>query len=112
MLYGGSGWGPGWGWGWNSGWGPGWGWGWGGGPWYTQDIIKGTLIVDLVDADSGTLVGRGLREKTVKNRKDPDDRIEDISENVAKIFRKFPTQGQGAVGTSGYSSPEPHGEGR
>lgn len=112
VLYGGSGWGPGWGWGWNSGWGPGWGWGWGGGPWYTQDIIKGTLIVDLVDADSGTLVWRGLREKTVKNRKDPDDRIEDISENVAKIFRKFPTQGQGAVGTTGYSSPEPHGEGR
>jgi hypothetical protein len=107
VLYGPSGWG-GYGWGY-------YGWGWGyGGPWYTEDIIKGTLIVDLVDADSGTLVWRGLREKTVKNRKDPDDRIEDISENVAKIFKKFPTQGApiAPVGTTGHDSTEPHGEGR
>ena len=106
VLYGPSGWGP-YGWGW-------YGWGWGsGGPWYTQDIIRGTLIVDLVDADTGTLVWRGLREKRVRNRKDPDDRIEDISENVAKIFRKFPTQGAVApvVGTSGLSVPVPQGEG-
>jgi hypothetical protein len=50
----------------------------------------------------------------VKNRKDPDDRIEDISENVAKIFKKFPTQGApiAPVGTTGHDSTEPHGEGR
>src|SRR5215475_6235027 len=105
VLYGPSGWGP-YGWGW-------YGWGWGyGGPWYTEDIIKGTLIIDLVDADTGALMWRGLREKTVHPRKDPDDRIEDISENVAKIFKKFPTQGAPPVGTTGHDVPEPHGEGR
>src|SRR5262245_56679991 len=100
VLYGPSGGGPyayGWdGWGLCYG-GPGWCYG---GSRSTQQCIKGTVIVDLVDADSGTLVWRGLREKTVKNRKAPDDRIEDISENVAKIFRKFPQLG-GPVATSG-----------
>jgi hypothetical protein len=100
VLYGPSGWGP-YGWGW-------YGYGWGyGGPWYTEDIIKGTLVIDLVDADSGALMWRGLREKTVHPHKDPDDRTEDIYENVAKIFRKFPMQGPGPVGTSGHDSPEP-----
>jgi uncharacterized protein DUF4136 len=100
VLYGPSGWGP-YGWGW-------YGWGWGyGGPWYTEDIVKGTLVIDLVDADTGALMWRGLREKTVHPHKDPDDRTEDIYENVAKIFRKFPTQGPGPVGTSGHDSPEP-----
>lgn len=100
VLYGPSGWGP-YGWGW-------YGWGWGyGGPWYTEDIIKGTLIIDLVDADTGALMWRGLRQKTVHPHKDPDDRTEDIYENVAKIFRKFPAQGPGPVGTSGHDTPEP-----
>jgi uncharacterized protein DUF4136 len=98
VLYGPSGWGP-YGWGW-------YGWGWGsGGPWYTEDIIKGTLIIDLEDAATGALLWRGLKERTVHQHAKPDDRNEDIAEDVSKIFRKFPEAG--AVATGGHDVPEP-----
>src|SRR5262245_23111265 len=107
VLYGPSGWGP-YGWGW-------YGWGWGsGGPWYTQDIIRGTLIVDLVDADTGALLWRGLREKTVHQHDKPTKRTEEVYEDVGKIFKKYPWTGP--VATSGYGTPVPtdrdNGEGR
>jgi hypothetical protein len=98
VLYGPSGWGP-YGWGW-------YGWGWGyGGPWYTEDIIKGTLIIDLVDADTGALLWRGLREKTVHEHAKPEKRTEQVYEDVAKIFRKYPWTGP--VATSGHDTPTP-----
>jgi hypothetical protein len=98
VLYGPSGWGP-YGWGW-------YGWGWGyGGPWYTEEIIKGTLIIDLVDADNGALLWRGLREKTVRPHAKPEKRTEQVYEDVSKIFRKFPMPG--AVATSGSDTPVP-----
>ncbi len=101
VLYGPSGWGP-YGWGWY-----GWGWG-GGGPWYSEDIIKGTLIIDVEDADTGALLWRGLKERTVHPHAKPEDRNEDVAEDVSKIFRKFPA-GQGPVATSGYGVTEPRG---
>jgi hypothetical protein len=101
VLYGPSGWGP-YGWGW-------YGWGWGyGGPWYSEDIIKGTLIIDLQDADNGALLWRGLKERTVHPHAKPEDRNEDVVEDVAKIFRRFPAT-QGPVATSGHDVPEPRG---
>lgn len=97
VLYGPSGWGP-YGWGW-------YGWGWGsGGPWYTEEIIKGTLIIDLEDADTGALLWRGLREKTVHPHAKPEERSEQVAEDVAKIFKKFPETG--AVATGGQYVPE------
>jgi hypothetical protein len=109
VLYGPSGWGP-YGWGW-------YGWGWGyGGPWYTEDIIKGTLIVDVEDARTGALLWRGLREKTVHPHQKPDERTEQVYEDVNKIFKKYPEQGSVAtsgVTPSGVSSPRSgEGEGR
>jgi hypothetical protein len=108
VLYGPSGWGP-YGWGW-------YGWGWGyGGPWYTEDIVKGTLIIDLEDAN-GALLWRGLREKTVKNHKKPEKRTEQVYEDVNKIFRKFPAEGPVATSgviPSGVTTPRSgEGEGR
>jgi uncharacterized protein DUF4136 len=98
VMYGPSGWGP-YGWGW-------YGWGWGyGGPWYSEDIIKGTLIIDLEDAQTGQLLWRGLKESTVHPHAKPEDRNEDVYEHVAKIFRKFPEAG--AVPTSGHGQPTP-----
>ena len=105
VLYGPSGWGP-YGWGW-------YGWGWGyGGPWYTEDIIKGTLIIDIEDARTGALLWRGLREKTVHPHQKPDERTEQVYEDVNKIFRKYPEQGSvGTSGVIGVTSPQPQGEG-
>jgi hypothetical protein len=100
VLYGPSGWGP-YGWGW-------YGWGWGsGGPWYTEDIIKGTLIIDLEDATTGALLWRGLREKTVHQHAKPEERSEQVAEDVAKIFRKFPEAGAVATGGHDHDTPEP-----
>jgi hypothetical protein len=109
VLYGPSGWGP-YGWGW-------YGWGWGyGGPWYTENIIKGTLIVDIQDARTGGLLWRGLREKTVHPHQKPGERTEQVYEDVNKIFRKFPELGSVAtsgITPSGVSSPRSgEGEGR
>ena len=59
----------------------------------TEDIIKGTLIIDLVDADTGALLWRGLREKTVHEHAKPEKRTEQVYEDVAKIFRKYPWTG-------------------
>jgi hypothetical protein len=104
VLYGPSGWG-GYGWGW-------YGWGWGyGGPWYSEDIIKGSLIIDVQDAETGALLWRGIKERTVHPHKNPAARTEDVFEDVSKIFQKYPEQG--AVATSGRGMPEPRGgEGR
>src|SRR5262249_32263491 len=91
------------------GYGYGWGWGWGygayGGPWYTEEIIKGTLVVDLIDAHSGALLWRGLGEREVHPMKSAEDRNERIYKEVTKIFKKFPLMG--AVSTSGHQVPKP-----
>ena len=99
MVYYGGGWGP-YGWGWNYGWG----WGYGG-PVYADEIIKGSLIVDLVDARTGGLIWRGIKESTMHEHKDPEDRSEKVQEVVAKIFKKFPNEA--IVATSGYVVPKP-----
>src|SRR4051812_12301120 len=114
VVYGGGwngAWGPGYGWGW--GWG-GWGYGglgyggWGYGPSYVEEVTKGSLIIDLVDASTGQLLWRGTKEGTMHPHKDPEERTEKSREVVAKIFKKFPESG--AVATSGYDIPR-SGEG-
>src|SRR5262245_23987107 len=81
------------------GYGYGWGWGYGYGPAYTEPIIKGTLIVDLTDADTGQLVWRGVGERTVHPMSSPEHRTKRVNREVEKIFKNFPPPG--AIGTSG-----------
>jgi len=64
------------------------GWGWGGG--YTEEKIRGTLTIDMTDADSGALLWRGLGERTVHQTSKPERRTKRINKEVAKIFRNFP----------------------
>ena len=71
------------------GWG-GWGGGWGTTSVNVQNVIDGTLIVDIVDAGTKQLAWRGLATKTMY----PDTKAEKIekiiNKSVAKMFEGFP----------------------
>jgi hypothetical protein len=80
---------------------PAWGWGypydWGwyggyryGGPAYTEEVVVGTLTVDMQTAANGDLIWRGSAEKTVHDTSKPEKRTKRVNKEVAKIFRNFP----------------------
>jgi len=81
-----------------SGWG-GWG-GWGG--WYNggsvSEELRGTLTVDLEDAKTGALLWRGIETKHVHQASKPSKRDKRVNEEVAAVFKHFPTPG--AVATT------------
>jgi hypothetical protein len=87
------------GWGWGP-YAPGWGYsyyGWGGWPdMYSQ--LRGTLTVDLQDAKTGALLWRGVENKHVHQTSKPSSRDSRVNEEVADMFKHFPT---GAVATAG-----------
>ena len=81
---------PMWGWGYPFHWGGGYPYG---GPMYTEEVVVGTLTIDLKDAASGQLVWRGSGEKSVLDTSKPEKRIKRVNREVAKIFRHFPPDG-------------------
>jgi hypothetical protein len=103
VMYGTGGWGPAYGWG-PTGWGPyrwgpadwnpdDWAWGWyESRTWSTEEIIKGTLAVDLEDADSGELIWRGVSEATAHPTSKPDHGTERVTREVRKVFKNYPPQ--------------------
>jgi uncharacterized protein DUF4136 len=77
--------------GWGSGYyGPSFYYGWDLGGWYAEEKIKGTLTIDMTDADTGELLWRGLGERKVHPTSKPERRAKRINKEVAEIFKKFP----------------------
>lgn len=81
--------------GYGGGYGPyGWGWGggWAGGTTHTQvrDILIGTLVIDLADANKGQLVWRGIGQKEIHTDAKPEKRDKSINNAVKKIFKSYP----------------------
>ena len=77
--------------GWGSGYyGPSFYYGWGWGGWYREEKIKGTLTIDVIDADTGALLWRGLGERTMHPTSSPERRAKRIHKEVTKIFKNFP----------------------
>jgi hypothetical protein len=72
----------------------GWGWGggWGGGTTTTsvRDILIGTLVIDMADANKGQLAWRGMGVKEVNTQAKPEKRDKSINEAVKKIFKNYP----------------------
>lgn len=72
----------------------GWGWGggWGGGTTTTQvrDILMGTLVIDIADANKGQLAWRGMGVKEVNTQAKPEKRDKSINEAVKKILKNYP----------------------
>jgi hypothetical protein len=77
------------------GYGPyGWGWGgsWAGGMSTTQvrDILVGTLVIDIADAQKGQVAWRGMGVKEVDTQAKPEKRDKSIANAVKKIFKNYP----------------------
>ena len=74
--------------------------GWGGyrfGPGQTHrarvdEIVTGTLVIDLVDARSNTIVWRGTATKEIDVDAKPENRDKSINKAAEKLFKNYPTK--------------------
>jgi hypothetical protein len=57
-----------------------------------EEILVGTLIVDVVDARSKTIVWRGSATKDVNLKAAPEKRDKNISRAAQKLFKHYPPQ--------------------
>lgn len=76
--------------GYSSGWG---GTRWGPGQWGSaraQQITVGTLIVDLVDGKTRSLVWRGTATREIDTRASPEKRDRSINRAAEKLFKHYP----------------------
>jgi hypothetical protein len=64
--------------------------GWGTTTMSVRDIAVGTLMVDLIDADSKELVWRSIATQTLGGNLDADKIDKRINKMTAKMFKKFP----------------------
>jgi hypothetical protein len=55
-----------------------------------EDILVGTLVVDVVDAKTGTIVWRGVARKDVDPKASPEKREKNIQRAAEKLFRNYP----------------------
>jgi hypothetical protein len=55
-----------------------------------EEILVGTLIVDVVDARSRSIVWRGTATKDVNLKADPEKRDKNIARAAAKLFKHYP----------------------
>jgi hypothetical protein len=81
--------------GYGGGYGPygyGWGGGWAGGTTQTtvRDILVGTLVIDIADAQKKQMVWRGMATKQVDAQTKPEKRDKNIANAMKKIFKNFP----------------------
>ena len=70
------------------------GWRWGGGMQTTrvERIPTGTLVVDLVDAQTKTVVWRGIAKDQISMTATPEEREVKANEVAKKLFEGFPPQ--------------------
>jgi len=91
------------GWGWGpyapAGYGPYYGTGWAG--WDTFAELRGVLTVDMLDAKTGELIWRGVENKRVHQTSKPEKRDRRVTEEVADVFKHFPSAQFNVVPTSG-----------
>ena len=56
----------------------------------TQKIVSGTLIVDLMDAQTKSIVWRGSAERELDPSAKPEKRDKNINKAAEKIFKQYP----------------------
>jgi hypothetical protein len=77
---------------WNTGGGP-YGWRWGGmgtTDVRVNEILIGTMVIDMADSAKGALVWRGMGTKQVDPQANPERRDKNITEAVEKILKNYP----------------------
>ena len=55
-----------------------------------EDILRGTLAIDMVDALSNTIVWRAMASKDIDVNAKPEKREKNINKTVAKLFQSYP----------------------
>lgn len=56
----------------------------------TEEILTGTLIVDIVSARTRTIVWRGVATKDIDVNAKPDKRDKNITRTAEKLFKHYP----------------------
>jgi len=72
--------------------------GWGGYRWgpgarsaRVEQVVVGTLVVDMVNARSKTIVWRGIASKELDPDASPEKRDKNINKAAEKLFKKYPS---------------------
>ncbi|WP_394200201.1 DUF4136 domain-containing protein [Shewanella waksmanii] len=77
--------------GYNPYYGPGWGYG---GNMHTQTTVReyevGTLIVDMVNRETGKLIWRGSVADTIRDKNTPEERVEVINKAIGEMMLNYP----------------------
>jgi Domain of unknown function (DUF4136) len=55
-----------------------------------DQILTGTLVVDVVDAKTGTIVWRGIASKDIDANASPEKREKNINKTAEKLFKNYP----------------------
>ncbi len=56
----------------------------------TQEIVTGTLVVDLLDAGTKSIVWRGLASAELDPAAKPDKREKNLNKATTKLFKNYP----------------------
>lgn len=56
----------------------------------TQKVVSGTLVVDMMDGKTRTIVWRGFAERDLNPTANPEKREKNITKAVEKIFKNYP----------------------
>ena len=67
-----------------------WGGGWGTTDMRVNEILVGTLVIDVADAKKSELVWRGMGVKEVDTQAKPEKRDKNIAQAVKKIMKNYP----------------------
>lgn len=57
-----------------------------------EEILVGTLVIDLVDARNNTIVWRGTATKDIDVKASADKRDKNITKTAQKLFKHYPPQ--------------------
>jgi hypothetical protein len=57
-----------------------------------EEIVVGTLVVDIIDAKTGTILWRGIASKELDLQASPEKRDKNINNAAEKLFKKYPPQ--------------------
>ena len=58
----------------------------------SEEVLSGSLAVDMVDAKAGSIVWRSVASKIVDVKADPEKREKNIAKAAEKLFKNYPPE--------------------
>ncbi len=62
---------------------------------WTDTILNGTLVLDIVDAKTGSIVWRGVASKEIDTKASPEKRDKNLRKAAEKLLKSYPPATQG-----------------